>query len=362
MAVGQALAMLLFFIDTTKPEQCNMFNFASFFTNNCSPEKTTKIAGGEFEKWTSEGLTNIKYPSKITPGSIADINFQSTLSNAPSEKTFSSVSSSVSVMLNPFILRKTLGQVMSKSSFDIRSIGTKKTAIYLIVPDEKTTFHMLVTMFIKQVYETMIDVAQTQPNRQLPVRLNFVLDEFANLPAIPDMASMISAARSRNMRFFLMLQGMRQLNQKYGLAADTIKGNCDNWVYLSSREYELISEFSVLCGNKSNNKPLINITQLQQLKKEWEYSEALIRHGRNHPYVAWLPDIDQYKFPVLAPNKRKHIKLPELVRYEVEKILAEIEQKKRPLPFSKEVHGKDTFYSDTNDPKNKKKDDDLFDW
>ena len=42
----------------------------------------------------------------------------------------------------------------------MESIGEKKTAIFLIIHDEKTTYHSLLTIFLKQCYEVLIDVAQ----------------------------------------------------------------------------------------------------------------------------------------------------------------------------------------------------------
>lgn len=65
---------------------------------------------------------------------------------------------------------------------------------------------------------------------------------------IPDMPSMISAARSRNMRYYLVAQSLHRLCGKYGEDADTSKGNCDNWVFLTSKELDLLNEISELCG------------------------------------------------------------------------------------------------------------------
>lgn len=42
---------------------------------------------------------------------------------------------------------------------------------------KKTTYHALATIFIKQCYETLIDVAQENGGK-LPFRTNFILDEF----------------------------------------------------------------------------------------------------------------------------------------------------------------------------------------
>ena len=41
------------------------------------------------------------------------------------------------------------------------------------------------TIFIKQCYETLIDVAQ-ESGGKLPFRTNFILDEFANMPPLKD--------------------------------------------------------------------------------------------------------------------------------------------------------------------------------
>jgi len=227
-------------------------------------------------------------------------------------------------------------------------------------------------MFIKQVYEIMISEAHKNPQKRLPIRVNFVLDEFANIPKIPEMPSMISAARSRNMRFFLYVQSMQQIVQKYDKEAHTIKGNCDNWVFLSTREKELLDEISYLCGSSSyintfgtiERKPLISISELQRFNKN--LGEALILHGRNHPLVAELPDIDDYDFKILPPYDTTKRTLPEIAMYNINKAIDAIKDSEIPLPFSVEVHGKEIFYKEKfNELKGllgNSDDDDIDDW
>jgi len=347
LGCAQALANMLFFIDTAAPEEANIYNFANFFATTCSPVDTERLA------------------QLVANGSIASVNYKNVLTNKMAEKTFGNVSSCVSNMLNPFLLQKTLCQVLSRSSFDIRKLGESKNAIYIVVPDEKTTLHFLVTMFVKQTYEALINEAHRREDGKLPIRLNFVLDEFCNIPRIPDMPAMISAARSRNMRFFLMAQGMWQMKQKYGDDAETIKGNCDNWAFLTSREYALLQEISNLCGSASCkdpsgnviSQPLISVSELQRLKKET--GETLILHGRNYPFVTKLPDIDDYKFKFLPPMPTKERQLPQIVQYDVEKVINEIKDQKRPLPFSVETSGKEEFFDNTI---TLGKPSELFDW
>jgi type IV secretion system protein VirD4 len=341
MGSSLALAHLLFFIETATPEEANIFNYASFCATMSSPNGVGDISGC------------------IAAGSIASVNYKGILTVKDAKSTFGSINSILSSMINPFVIRKSLCQVLSRSSFDIAEAGCRKTAIYIIIPDEKTTLHFLVTAFIKQTYEALIDTAQQLPGNRLPVRLNFVMDEFCNIPAIPDMASMISAARSRNMRFFLIAQSLWQLKHKYGEDADTIKGNCDNWVFLTSREYDLLKEISDLCGEiyytdsdgSTELHPLISVSELQRFKKE--HGETLLLLGRNYPFVTELPDIDGYKFPSYPTIVREKRGLPQIVRYDPDAVISEIKAKKRPLPFSVEMSGKTAWYEKSGNDKKK---------
>jgi len=328
MACSQLLANLLFFTATATAEENNIYNFVDTFFNKSTPEGTREL----FEC--------------TADSSVAAINFKITLSNSEAEKTFSSVTSTAGSMINAFVIRKSLCQVLSKNSFDIQDLCHSKMAIYIILPDEKTTLHFLVTTFIKQVYETLIREAQKLEDKKLPIRVNFLLDEFCNIPKIADMPSMISASRSRNMRFFLIAQSSYQLRQKYGRDAHSIKGNCDNWVFLTSREEALLKEISFLCGETSRG-PLISTSELQRLKKET--GEALILHGRNYPFVTELPDIDEYKFKTYPPIKLKENHLPLIERYDVNKVIFDIQAGKRPIPFSAEVYGVERFLEQEHD-------------
>ncbi len=61
-----------------------------------------------------------------------------------------------------FSSRENLSEMLSYSDFDMRDIGRKKTAVFLIViqDEKKTLHHSLVTILLKQCYETLIAVAQ----------------------------------------------------------------------------------------------------------------------------------------------------------------------------------------------------------
>ena len=163
--------------------------------------------------------------------------------------------------------------MLCHSDFDMKEIGRQKTAVFMIVQDEKKTLHPLATIFIKQCYETLIDVAQ-ESGGKLPYRTNFILDEFANMPPLKDVTTMVTAARSRLIRFTFIIQNYAQLTQVYGKEnAETIKGNC-NITYLISSELGALEELSKLCGevkskdkDKTASTPLVTVSDLQRLQQ-----------------------------------------------------------------------------------------------
>ena len=317
MASSFALANLLLLMECAKPEEANVGSLA-------------RMCAGDNEEYL------MKINEKIPQNTLAGINFSGVLTGA--EATRQSVYVSLYGMIRIFNTQKNLTRMLSGNSINIRDIGKKKSAVYIIVPDEKTTYHFLVTTFIKQVYELLIAVAQEQDSKTLPVRVNFVLDEFCNIPKIPDMPSMISAARSRNMRFFLVVQSLHQLTARYGNDAATIKGNCENWVFLTSKELELLREISDLCGSVSipgeyTQRPLISISELQRLDKQ--KGEALIMHARQYPIITEIADIDSYSdFAGFDEVPMREFALPGDTIFSVKQLYRDIKDGKAQIPFA----------------------------
>ena len=220
--------------------------------------------------------------------------FASSVINAPTD-TKGGQLATFRQKIRKFSTGEALSEMLSYSDFDMRTIGDGKTAIFMIIHDEKKTYHSLMTIFIKQCYETLIDAAQENGGK-LPVRTNFILDEFANMPPLKDVDAMVSAARSRDIRFTFIIQNFAQLNDVYGdNVAEIIKGNCGNIVYLISTEMKALEEISKMCGevkvtddkDKNATRPLISITDLQKMK----LFEAIIIRLRMSPFRTKLePD------------------------------------------------------------------------
>lgn len=252
--------------------------------------------------------------------------FASNTINAPNE-TKGGILSTFRQKIRLFSSRESLSEMLAYSDFNMQDIGREKTAVFMIIHDEKKTYHSLMTIFIKQCYETLIDVAQENGGK-LPFRTNFILDEFANMPPLKDVDSMVSAARSRDIRFTFIIQNFAQLNDVYGKeVAEIIKGNCGNLVYLISTELAALEEISKMCGevkskekDKTASTPLVTVSDLQKLK----LFEAIIIRLRKNPFKTKLePDFKMdwgiTRTEAQYPNREiKKIELFDLKKYVTE--------------------------------------------
>ena len=206
--------------------------------------------------------------------------------------TMNSILSVFDQKMRSFTIQPTLLDMLANNDFDIADIGKKKTAVFLITPDEKTSYHRLVSMFVKESYEYLIYLATLTDENKVENRINYVLDEFSSLPQIADMPSMISAARSRDIKFLLVVQSQSSMKQRYGEEAETIFSNCTNWIFFTSRELSLLKELSDLCGSQRTGLPNISVYDLQHFSKERR--EALMLAGRLKPAKVNMLDIDKF--------------------------------------------------------------------
>ena len=248
---------------------------------------------GEEKSGPNSVIVNDYFKSK-DPNSPAYISASSTIVSP--KDTRGSILSVFKQKIRLFAARENLSEMLSHSDIDFEEIGSKKTAVFIIVQDEKKTYHSLVTIFLKQCYEALVDYAQKNGGK-LPYRTNFILDEFANMPPLKDVDAMVSAARSRRMRFYFVIQNYAQLAEVYGKEkGDTIGGNCTNIIYLISTELAALEEISKMCGEyeikekddngveKKETRPLITVSDLQRLKM----GEIILLRLRMNPFKTKL--------------------------------------------------------------------------
>lgn len=128
----------------------------------------------------------------------------------------------------------------------------KPTVIFLIVPDEDTTKHFFASLYIRNMMNELIAIAESQPNQKLPRNILCEWDELGQQPPIKDFSSLVTAARSRGIRFAGALQSLDQFDDKYSAAqAKTIRKafQMTLFSYQSPNALDTAKEFSGILSN-----------------------------------------------------------------------------------------------------------------
>lgn len=73
------------------------------------------------------------------------------------EKTFASIVSAFDSMIRVFLFNKKIMGMLDSTEIQFDTLGEERTALFIVIPDEKTTFHFLVSVFVKQCYECLIN-------------------------------------------------------------------------------------------------------------------------------------------------------------------------------------------------------------
>ncbi len=154
--------------------------------------------------------------------------------------------------------------ITCNNDIDFKDMGRKPTVVFLIIPDEKENRHIFASLFITQAYKSLVELASGEEGvgGSCPHPVNFIIDEFANMPVIPGMDNKITVARSRGISFMIIIQALSQLRAKYGQdVAEIIRSNCNLQVFLATNDNETAEYFSKICGEKTIKETNISMDQ-----------------------------------------------------------------------------------------------------
>ncbi len=132
-----------------------------------------------------------------------------------SEQAMSSVMSTALSRLNAF-LDSELEQILCfDTAIDAEKFCSEKSAIFVVLPEEDTSKHFMVSLIVQQMYREILAVADENDGR-LKNRVMMYLDEFGTIPKIEGAEMMFSASRSRRVSIVAIIQSFAQLQKNYG--------------------------------------------------------------------------------------------------------------------------------------------------
>lgn len=327
----------------------NMANVYYFLANLCKENEKgellmdyflDRLKNGYFDEEKQiavEGNLNHPAIASFAPSSIASSKTRSSF--------YTSALNSLTLFSDSYIASMT-----SKTDIKAEDLANKKTALFMILPDEKLTYYSLCSLFVSQIYQQLVNIADNNGGT-LNNRVNFILDEFGNFSAIPNFGGFLTVGGGRGIRFNLFLQSFSQLNSKYDEnTAQNILDNCHIWNYLKTSNDTTAEKISKKLGtytcasysesnsaNKGSSsinqsksmsltqRPLLTPAEVLMINRPY----LLVMFSGNKPAMTNSPDLSKWLF-----NRMLSLGDPEFctkVRIVREAMRDEVEDVKIPL-------------------------------
>ncbi len=215
-----------------------------------------------------------------------------------SDQAMASVMSTVLSRLNAF-LDSELEQVLCfDSAIDAERFAAKKSAIFLILPEEDSTKNFMAGLMIQNLSRELFSVADENGGK-LKNRVVLYCDELGTMPPF-DILPLFSAGRSRRLTLVPIIQSLAQLEKNYGKeGAEIITDNCQDTIFggfaPNSQTAEVLSKAlgsrTVMSGSISKSKndpgeslqmmerPLMTADELKSIPK----GEFIVMKTGSHP-------------------------------------------------------------------------------
>ena len=184
-----------------------------------------------------------KQLERTDPGSLALKQYQ--IYKQAAGKTAKSILISVSVRLAAFNL-ESVESLTCYDELELETIGSRKTALFAVIPDNDSTFNFLIGMLYTQLFQMLYYQADFEYGGELPVPVHFLMDEFANVALPDEFDKLLSTMRSRQIFVSIILQNLAQIKTLFKDSWESIVGNCDELYYLGGNEqstHKFISEY-----------------------------------------------------------------------------------------------------------------------
>ncbi len=218
------------------------------------------------------------------------------------DRTDSCILSSVSEKLMPFVT-KAVGRIINRNDVDLKSIGDRKTAVFLVISDNDRSLDKIVNLFYAQAINSLIRHADNDTEEgRLKVPVSLLIDDFGAQTVIDDFDNIIATCRSRNISVSIMIQSISQLRTAYGKKADTIIACCDTQLYFGGSDLETIAYTARRTGESEYdimNMPRYKVWVMQRCKAP-KLDAAF--DLREHPDCALTGEFDlslRYDRPVI---------------------------------------------------------------
>ena len=147
---------------------------------------------------------------------------------------------------------ETIRQLTGFPDIDLTQPGESPCAYYVIMEDMTSTFKFLSSLFFSGLFNSLVLHSRKQKSGKLKHSVNFILDEFTAIGALPDFDKKLATVRSAGLNIMMIFQTLTHLEAIYpnGLW-ETLIANCTTMICLACNDLTTAKYLSDRSGTAS---------------------------------------------------------------------------------------------------------------
>lgn len=167
-------------------------------------------------------------------------------------KTLKSILVSCNTRMEPFAIPQ-VRELVSFDEMELDKLGDagSRRAIFAVMSDTSPLYSFLFAIMMWQAMNILCKRALVDYGGALPVPVQFMFDEFANIGKLPDVEKAVAVIRSRNISMSIGLQSLSQLKSKYDDDAAVIVDCCDTTLFLGGKSTDTVKEIAESVGKQT---------------------------------------------------------------------------------------------------------------
>jgi type IV secretion system protein VirD4 len=183
------------------------------------------------------------------------------------EKIINELKESLYLWTNPLVDYAT-----SESDFDIASLKTLKTTIYVgLNPDEIVILQPLMRLFYNHAFERLMSASMLLGNESENDGVTVILDDFYTLGKLESYA--FGYLRGYKVRLFAIASSIQDIEELYGESeASNIISDCNFKIFFGANDFKTAKHISYLCPDKSldkkENKEIMSWQEIMNLPQD----------------------------------------------------------------------------------------------
>lgn len=143
---------------------------------------------------------------------------------------------------------ESVADILSTDDMNLKTLGTERCVYFVQFPVPSAQYVFPISLFFSSVFSTLMNIANKEDNKKLPVEVDFLLDEFAQIGVIPKFGDLMSVIRSYGMNVLMIVQTMEQFAHRYPNERQTILSACATMLILGANDEQSAKEVSERLG------------------------------------------------------------------------------------------------------------------